>query len=323
MTEFKIPFDTGDRNTPIVVTSREQGVDGSFYIAPFLPLVRATKAHQTYIVLNAGKVVSFLTSTEHPDMKVVVPAGLKKDLEEFITAVQGGATDEATASANCKNKYTVIDVQEGVHNYAGNLVIEGEAVVASMVDADYSAHTATAKVVISDPVGVLSYNALRSAYKTLYSLSEANMGNTVYMNFRPQDGIAFSKVARMELPIVKSDTKNSFKMRGLTCLAVEPTWTRVDTTKVMGAYLTYDADSDLVLADMSSVKWYEIVGRVYFVENVGTELPANLTDYVKTTPNPNSLPEQFRVTSNATGGLDESLYLTDALGKARVNVFVL
>jgi len=309
--KFKTPNKLHDRNTPIVIIDREQGPTGTYLIAPFLPLVRYVDVYEEYVVLNAGKVVSYFTSTESgkEDLMLIVPAGLKKDIEQ---ALADGDT------SNCVNRYTLLDVQEGVLNYAGNPVTAGEAVVESMID--FSTSPATVKVAISDPIGVLQYNAMRSAYDSLTSiLSDANALNYRYGNYNVQHQVAYTRDAEMELPIVKNDSRNTFKMPGLTCLAVNPSWTRTDKTALYGAYLTYDAYSDFVLADPATAPMPDIIGRVYFVLDTQTEMPVNMTDWIKSAPDTSVIPDSLKVTSDATGGLDHSIWFTNALGKAYIH----
>ena len=314
--KFKPPVNHQfDRNTPIVIIDREQGPTGTYLIAPFLPIVRYVDVWENYIVLSAGKVVSYLTSTEagKEDMLLVVPAGLKRDID---TAIADGNTD------NCVNRYTLLDVQEGVLNYAGNPVTAGEAVVESMIN--FSTTPPTVKVAISAPIGVLQYNALKSAYSSITDLlSDANVLNYTYVNYNPQHQIAYTRDAEMELPIVKNDSRNTFKMPGLTCLAVDPTWTRTVKHQLLGAFLTYDAYSDFVLADLTTMSAdqieEEVIGKVYFVLDTQTEMPTNMTNWDKTVPDPNAIPDSMKVTSNATDGLDHAVWFTNALGKAYVH----
>ena len=309
--QFKLPYGPyPGRNTPLVIMDREQGPTGTYLVAPFLPLVRFDDVFEEYVVISAGKIVSYLTSTEagKEEMMVIVPAGLKKDLVQAIT--DGNTT-------NCVLKYTDLDVQQGVKNYAGNLVTAGEAVVESMID--FTTTPVTVKVVISDPIGVIEQNALRSPYDSVTNPLDVSALDYRYTNFNVQHQVAYTRDAEMELPVVKNDSRATFKMPGLTCLAVDPAWTRTDKATMYGAWLTYDAYSDFVIADPSTTPFNEIVGRIYFVLDTAADLPANLTDWVKVVPDPSAVPDQMKVTSDMTGGLDHNVWFTNALGKAYVH----
>jgi len=85
---YKIPFDVDGRNTPLVFIDHELGPQGTYLPAPFLPLVRAEKKFETYVVMSAGKILAHASKGTE---SWLVPAGLKLQAEAYKTAFEAAS----------------------------------------------------------------------------------------------------------------------------------------------------------------------------------------------------------------------------------------
>lgn len=227
-----IPYQFGRHDsgyvTPEVKASEGFNSVGKFYPAPWLPLVRYNEELHADVVISRGKPVAFAG-------EFLVPAGLKLELD----AVKGGGT--ATI------KYTDYDVRKGVKNFAGVAVTAGEAVVQSLIDA-------TAEV--SYFVGIANYDYLRHAGGDGF-----NPATFDRYNFRPQSSVSFNMDYHYEYPLVASTADlATAPLAGISAF--------VGTNVKQGQFVTYDKDSNFVLAatDFTSGTVKEaVVGQVTIV----------------------------------------------------------
>jgi len=353
--KFKVPFITGDRNTPLVFHNRDTCPYGDYKKAPFLPLVRFNEVKETWVTISAGKPVSLLipnypkdlnTMFMEPDKSVssnvfIVPAGLYYQLKYLK---ENGLLDETTGGCGGRlddlrqalediggTKYTIIDVDEGVKNFLGQPVTAGEFVLESMINYFYATNRCTARplVTITPPIGLNMYDMFMAGHDTIFDTATKK-----YMNFEPQERGAFARKAYIEIPVLSDqdfvEPYGGFILPGLTCL-VTSSYDNIDDyahneSNFKGKFfrpITIRSDSNFsfINADEKSDSDPELsFGRVLYYADI-FEMPFNLTDYVKTVPNVNSIDEWAKVTSNATGGLDEALFLTRwAIGKAYIEV---
>ena len=270
-------YDHISRITPNTEISEGVRPADNFIPASYLPLVRYDKKLEDWYVISAGKVVAVDSNNR------VVPAGLLKDIQAAIAA--GDVND-----ASVINAYTQTDVDEGVHNAAGNLVTAGEKVVASFFPSD-DAHVAhglgeagTDRITVSKPLGIAPYNFFRWNGAG----PDNNPMDYAYTNYNMQSGIAILTRYYIELPVVS--TLNNVAFSGMAVFK---------GAAVPGALVTYDAYSNFVPAGDITVaadgttgaaiaadlqtelneREGTILGRIYMVDKVW---PKDYMDRVKT-----------------------------------------
>jgi len=306
MAQFKKAENYLSSTTPIV--ERSEGVRPAQHYKPanYLPLIRFDKKVGDYKVISTGKVISV------DSQGYIVPAGLLIDIE---TAIADGNFN------NVVNKYSAVDVQEGVTNFAGQLVQAGEPVVKSFFQ-DGDATKALINYV-GLPLGIAPYDAWRNNGAGL----DNNPADFRYANWNLQQGISVLTRYFIELPVVSNYTAVNY-----------PGIAVFEGTPKNGALVTFNANSNFVmlpsLADnaaasdiVSYIKTTQgrILGRIYFID---TDFPKDMLDYVKTwDPNISNKSITDVAPGTATKGLPDNLTyagITDpaAAKVVRINLLV-
>ncbi len=280
-------------------------------VAPYLPLARYNVYDEDYFVLSTGKVAALDTAG------FIVPAGLKIDMDAAI-----GAGNVTAAEI----EYSATDVLEGVLNSNGVAATEGEKVVASMLSIHSGVTGATGLDTrplvgardnsVSFPIGIVPYSYYRAASDALVpwgataAYSVWSPTQLRYHNYNKQGRVTVLCDYVCEYPI---------------CSVYNPTFAGVaayvGATPRPGAFLTYDIDSNLALADPSTVIFPAIVAQVIRVE---LNFPRNLLQRVKTRYDGTEGP-QFsdldKMPGSATGGLpDRMTYAHTTVGTILVNL---
>lgn len=269
-----------------------EGIDstGRVQVASFLPILRYDEEKFSFVVISNGTPVAFLNET-------LVPAGLKFELE----AVKAG--EDATM------KYTYLDVQQGVRNFAGDLAKDGEAVATSIL-------AATSVPAVSGFVGIANYN-----YFTAPGGDGHNPSKYKYTNFNPQPQVSFNMQYTYELPLVATqELYDAAPLRGITAMIGS-----ADVVKP-GMFVTYDKYSNFVVAaeDFTSggLDTSVLVGQLYRVHKI-----CDVTDPTKVINPVNDLqhvvsPENFsgnslnNIPGTVTKGVPQKVLYANAHGYA-------
>lgn len=184
---------------------------GTFRVAPYLPLLRYNDDKYTYVVVGSGRPVA------QDSNGAVVPAGLRLD----YAAWKADATKALV-------KYTSLDVQNGIRNAAGNLVTDGEAVVASFD---------TAGIKVGPHIGVAPYDYFQHAGGDNLTPTATN-----YINFNIQPVIAVLRDYHMQYPVVASAAiARTSALKGMSVVIGK----KADIE--FGGFITYDAESNFVV----------------------------------------------------------------------------
>lgn len=215
---------TDPRHVPDSMTpdnKLSEGIDsvGVHQPAPFLPILR----HNTRIGIDT--VISSQTPVAHCTTKdghqYLVPAGLALDIEAYIT--DGDASNAVT-------KYSKEDVRKGILNAKSEKVTDGEAVVASLFDAD------TQEVFVSAFCGIANYDIFRHQ-----GGDGMNPATTRYRNFNPQPVVSYNMDYAYEYAMVKDQSEyDAAPLEGIAAF--------IGPKAMAGQFITYDANSNFVLA---------------------------------------------------------------------------
>lgn len=268
------------------------GIDstGRVQVASWLPIQRYDETKFSFIVISNGKPVAFMGD-------VLVPAGLKFELE----AVKGG---EAPVL-----KYGYLDVQQGIRNFKGELVTEGEAVATSILAADPDA-------AVSGFVGIANYN-----YFTHPGGDGHNPAHYKYTNFNPQPQVSFNMQYVYEVTMVSTqELYDKAPMRGITAFLG-----RSDEVKP-GQFVTYDKYSNYVLAaaDFTSggLDQSVLVGQLYRVHTICDPVdpskvinPVNSSELI-VSPENQSGNVLNNVTGTVTKGVPQKVFYANGHGYA-------
>lgn len=197
--------------TPEVFLS--EGIDstGHFLPAPFLPLLREAQNKDAWVVISRGTPVA-LASKKEADGSVttyLVPAGYAKGFD---------------------GTYSRYDVDNGIKDAQGNDVTEGQAVMDAITAAGYQ---------IGNFQGIASYDYFEHAGAG----SNGELARKYkYANFNRQHTVAFNMDYMYELPMVKDKEEYAkAPLRGVAAF--------IGTEVLPGQFITYDKDSNFVVAD--------------------------------------------------------------------------
>lgn len=295
---------------------------GEFQVAPYLAAIRYSKSFEEHFVVAGGKVVAM------DSMGYIVPAGLKKDLAAYITAFNGttGAGTRlapggriTAGRAAAVSKYAQVDVDRGVKNSKGVAVIVGEPVVESFIstavlEADADTTVAASDIVISNPVGVSSYN-----YWTNPGGNGVNPALYNTHNFNIQGRVAFVCDYQLELPTVEDNaTYDAAPFAGMGAMVAAAGTVRP------GKFVTYDARSNFAISadddgyDFGTVtKNAEVVGQVLSIDE---RQQRDLLEWVRTRYN--GFGELEKMPGTATGGKSDTLTYSGGYGLVRINLIL-
>lgn len=199
--------------------------------APFLPIVRHSSRLATDVVISSQKPVAHCTNIDS-GAQFLVPAGLALDIDAYIK--------DTNASTNAKTRYTKADVRAGILNAKGVAVTDGEAVVDSFFDG------ATQKVFVSPFCGIANYDILRHA-----GGDGLNPALTRYTNFNPQPVVSYNMDYAYEFGMVKDQaTYDAAPLEGIAAF--------VGDKAMAGQFITYDANSNYVLASKEDFTYGEV-----------------------------------------------------------------
>lgn len=312
-----------------------EGIRPSEELIPafYLPLVRFDKYLEDYFVVSAGKVVA-LDSNGY-----VVPAGLALQAAAYAANYAGGdlgtamdagraAVDALTGVLNAA--YTSTDVSQpningpalknagGGDVQAGSYVVEGFFTVTTATgqrnladivrpteDGDTTAgfDTLVEEVSISKPIGIAPYNYFRWAG----GVHGGNPSGFNFHNYNMQHQLAVLCDYYIELP--RQDDKSEAGFDGIAMffdasLNVTP-----------GAFLTYDAGSDMIVGGSDCT---DIIGQVWKVD---TNFPKDYLDRVRTAYQ--GLGDLDKMPGSANAGLPDNISYAGgdaAKGVVRINL---
>ena len=163
------------------------------------------------------------------------------DGQQFLVPAGYALLAEGTTSP----KYTAVDVRAGVKNAKGELVKVDEAVMDSVKEVG---------VKFSAFCGINNYNVFRhmggdGVNPNLYN----------YRNFNPQPNVSYNMDYAFEYPMVKKEDYATTPLAGISAFVGE--------AALAGQFITYDEDSNFVLAEADgfgygSIKPERIIGQV-------------------------------------------------------------
>lgn len=209
--------------TPEVFSSLGDDSAGGDKVASWLPLQRFFQPKEIHVVISRGTPVAYCGA-------YLVPAGYRLEAE----AIKAGEAPTI--------KYTSLDVQEGILNFKGVPVTEGEAVLQSVIDSS---------VQVAIFSGIASYD---------YFQNQGESPSTRrYMNFDPQPVVAYNMDSHYEYPLVASpEAYAKAPLKGISAF--------VGTAVAPGYFVTYNKASNFVIASndftYGSIKPEFIVGQV-------------------------------------------------------------
>lgn len=254
--------------------------------APYLPLQLENDRHDEFYVILTGKVLAL------DSMGFLVPAGLRLQLDTMeaeILAAAGGNLDASAANANLDSlwRYDADDVANGVVNVRGQTVKLGEPVVfsffefervggAGAITTQYNAaaaNTSTAIPVDATPllardfdvgnhIGIAPYSMLRAASDVMSRAQNENemhpdaaTGPEAAMPYDPTQlrNLAWELQNRATV-LVRDEVLVYPVVADRTGVLLEGQAVAIGAMADfdLGAYVTYDAESDIVPATLPS-----------------------------------------------------------------------
>lgn len=253
------------------------------HVAPYLPLQLFIEKHNEYYVVLQGKVVAL------DSMGFIVPAGyaIEQETAEGLTNFGTGNVDFTSGNADADFiRYSAADVANGVKNSRGVAVVLNEPVVYSMIrkggvvlqaysDSDTTVDcngAMTFAVTIGDHIGCASGSWLRTSMDTISRAANAHLFNT---------GAATGMEAR------KAEDDGTLERNEHWRLQMEPKTVRTNyclvlpvvdeydpliegqmvavaddiTDFVRGARVTFDRDSNIVVAEPDAVTVGSLAGN--------------------------------------------------------------
>lgn len=287
-----IPYQLGRHDsgyiTPEVKASEGFNSVGKFYPAPWLPLVRYNEELHTHVVISRGKPVAFAGAN-------LVPAGFKLELD----AVKAGGA--ATIL------YTAEDARKGVRNAAGTAVTAGEAVVQALIDNN---------IEVSYFVGIANYDYLRHAGGDGWTPTTFDK-----YNYRPQSSVSFNMDYHYEFPLVASDADYA-----LAPYAGVAAFIGADAKP--GHFVTYDKNSNLVIADLAFTQGEvpeAVIGQVTIVHILKDRATKEVLESISelhrvVTPENISGNPLDQLPGSANGGMTQKVEYANAIGLVHVGL---
>jgi hypothetical protein len=268
---------------------------GRFQPASYLPLQRFEDVKREYVVISSEKPVAFAQG-------VIVPAGYKLEADAYAVAL---ATSVAAADAQATIRYTQLDVQQGVRNAKGVLVVANEPVVKSFFTGT------TQDIKVSYVIGIANGNYFRQAGGT-----GSNPTQYRQYNFNARSTVSYNMDYHYEFPLVEDNT--AYAAAPLAGVAAF-----IGTGIEAGMFITYDKQSNYVVADTDfsygSTPVEAIIGQVSKVailkDVVTGDVTANFNDISKViTPQNTSGNVLNELPGVATTGLTQKVNYANAYG---------
>lgn len=256
--------------------------------APYLPLQLENERHDEYYVILTGKVIAL------DSRGFVVPAGYALQLELIQAAATGGDNWDDAALGNIE-RYTQIDVDNGVVNARGVTVVLNEPVLRAFhTDAAAggaenlltgAVPAASNALSVGNHIGVAPYSFLRAASDVISrALNEnelhpaAKSGPEALMPYDPTQlrSLAWQLQNRVTalvadeclvLPVVEDRTGVLIEGQ---CVAIGAAMSDFP----LGSYVTFDEMSDFVPADSAAVAMANLT------PDYDTDADADITDAV-------------------------------------------
>jgi len=312
MTQFMRQSALEGSTTPNIEKSEGVRVAQHFVGASYLPVVRFDAKMNDWKVISYGKVIATDKNNE------IVPAGLAIDIDYALAnaATLTNASDFLADTSSFGNVYSASDVQLGARNFAGDLVVAGEPVVASFFAGSDAG--AALNNTVGAPLGMMPYDLWRpngAGFKN-------NPINYRFRNWNPQQGSSILTRYFIELPVVSNLSQVVFP--GLTVFEGSSvkggdmvTFTKHSNYAVLPsvsdiALSTSDTYADAAVNTAVNTALTEInnankrsLGRVYFVD---TDFPKDFLNYVRTFKadvNPSKATDA--VPGSSTSGLPDNL----------------
>ena len=250
--------------------------------APYLPLKLHEEKHDNYYVILAGKVVA------RDSMDFLVPAGLLLQLETFEAAVLDAAGGNLDVTALDLELYDQTDVDNGVINSRGLPAALSEPVVYSMITVDgnplpnFVLADADAVAISNDPVarrvnignhiGVAFESMLRPSTDVISRAADDHLFNSGSASgMEALKGRVNAVDERVEAGAISNDlhtvrTDYCYIYPVVTSYAplIEGQAVAVGESMaafVNGARVTYDADSNIVVASPAAVVVGSLAGN--------------------------------------------------------------
>lgn len=301
-------YDKRGNITPNFEYSEGTRPAGEFQVAPYLSAVRYNQYFEEHFVVSAGKAVAFDANG------YLVPAGLKIDMDAYVTAFEASntdvPTDKAAGRAACINLYTQTDVDRGVLNAKGVAAAVGEPVVEALLDITVSG-TCPIETNISKPVGLASYN-----YWMNPGGNGVNPAQYGYSNFNLQGRVAFVCDYQVEFPLVEEADVPNTPLVGMAVMAADA------DTVAPGMFVTYDARSNFVLSGDDSGYGYgtttavaDVLGQVMSVD---LRTDRDLLSLVRSRYS--NFGELEKMPGTATEGKSDTLTYSGGYGVVRINL---
>lgn len=256
---------------------------GTFQPAAWLPLLRFNEEQRVHVVISREKPVAFADG-------YLVPAGYRFEYE----AIKAGK--EATI------KYTKTDVVEGIKNFKGELVNEGDSVLQPLVDANEE---------VSFFVGIVNYDTFREPGGDGFNPAQFRK-----VNFNPQSQVSFNMDYHYEYPLVKDDADYArAPYEGIAAFIA---------SKVKpGQFVTYDKNSNFVLTaedfTQGEVAKEAILGqvtKVHIIKDIDTKKPIKSISSLERVVSPPNIPQNplDELPNVRNGGMPQKIEYANAYG---------
>lgn len=232
---------------------------------------------------------------------IVVSAGKPVAFDSNGRLVPAGLALELALGAASTLRYTQADVDQGTVNASGTLVTVGEKVVTSMI---------AAGITVSNHVGIAPYNYFKAP-----GGDGENPADYTFGGFNAQHKVAFLTDYVIRLPVATAAGYATAVMTGITAVIGN-----VGTVKP-GQYITYDKDSNFVVADTAYGKGANPERVVGMVLQVETGNPALMNIIRSPTVGTDKFGDPMaRLNGTATGGKEQAVYYANGYATATINL---
>lgn len=232
---------------------------------------------------------------------IVVSAGKPVAFDSNGRLVPAGLALELALGAASTLVYTQADVDQGTVNAEGDLVTVGEKVVTSMI---------AAGITVSNHVGIAPYNYFKAP-----GGDGENPADYTFGGFNAQHKVSFLTDYVIRLPVATAAGYATAVMTGITALIGG-----VGTVKP-GQYITYNKDSNFVVADAAYGKGANPERVVGMVLQVETGNPALMNIIRSPTVGTDKFGDPMaRLNGTATGGKEQAVYYANGYATATINL---
>lgn len=232
---------------------------------------------------------------------IVVSAGKPVAFDSNGRLVPAGLALELALGAASTLVYTQADVDQGTLNAQGVLATVGEKVVTSMI---------AAGITVSNHVGIAPYNYFKAP-----GGDGENPVDYTFGGFNAQHKVAFLTDYVIRVPVATAAGYTTAVMPGITALIGN-----TGTVKP-GQYITYDKDSNFVVADAAYGKGANPERVAGMVLQVETGNPALMNIIRSPTVGTDKFGDPLaRLNGTATGGKEQAVYYANGYATATINL---